>query len=133
MSALLRSALSVAVPLRIAELLALDDDDRAFTVDAWRQAAVQPITERGDLLLYGCGKSRSERGKSAQTFNHLARALAALAFHPGGVRFAGRHWCALEHHHDVADVDDLSCWVAAMAATARTPPARRVDNVVEDL
>jgi hypothetical protein len=133
-SSLMLMSLQLAVPLWIAELLALDDEDREFKVEAWRRAALMPIAERGDLLMFGAGQSRSERGQTGQTFNHLARGLAALAFHPGGVRFAGRHWCALEHHHDVAGVDEPSCTEAAYAAEAPAPaPPRRIANVVEDL
>jgi hypothetical protein len=133
-SSLMLMSLQLAIPLWIAELLALDDEDREFKVEAWRRAALMPIAERGDLLMFGAGQSRSERGQAGQTFNHLARGLAALAFHPGGVRFAGRHWCALAHHHDVADADELSCFEAAYAAEAPAPaPPRRIANVVDDL
>jgi hypothetical protein len=131
---LMLMSLQLAVPLWIAELLDLDDEDRAFKIEAWRRDALMPIAERGDLLMYGAGQSRSERGQTGQTFNHLARGLAALAFHPGGVRFAGRHWCAIEHHHDVADsLDELSCTAAAIAAGPYTPLRRRIENVVDDL
>lgn len=132
-SSLMLMSLQLAVPLWIAELLDLDDEERAFKIEVWRSAALMPIAERGDLLMYGAGQSRSERGQTGTTFNHLARGLAALAFHPGGVKFAGRHWCALVHHHDVADVDEPSCTQAAIAAEDPTPPPRPVVNVVEDL
>jgi hypothetical protein len=132
---LMLMSLQLAVPLRIAELLDLDDEDRELKIEAWRRAALQPITERGDLLMYGAASSRSERGQPAQVFNHLARGLASLAFHPGGVTFCGRHWCAREHHHDVAGADDLSCWATAVAeADAEAPtPQRQVVDVVDDL
>ena len=48
-------------------------------------------------------------GGTADTFNHLARGLAALAYQPGGVDFAGRHWCA----------DHRACQAAATEAEAR--------------
>lgn len=48
-------------------------------------------------------------GGSADTFNHLARGLAALAYQPGGVTFAGRHWCT----------DHAACESAAAEAEAR--------------
>lgn len=133
-SSLMLMSLQLAVPLWIAELIALDEEDRAFTIEAWRRAALMPIAERGDLLIFGAGQSRSERGQTGTTFNHLARGLAALAFHPGGVRFAGRHWCALVHHHDVADADEPSCTEAAIGVEAARPSTRRpVENVVADL
>jgi hypothetical protein len=41
---------------------------------------------------------RGEPSYSAgEVFNHLARGLAVLACQPGGVTFAGRHWCAWTH------------------------------------
>jgi hypothetical protein len=132
-SSVLLMSLQLAVPLRIAELLDLDDEDRQFKVEAWRRAALTPIAERADLLMYGGAKNRSERGQPGQVFNHLARGIAALAFHPGGVTFAGRHWCALQHHHDVAGADPLPCDEAAYAAESPAGPSRRVENVVEDL
>ncbi|WP_433460721.1 hypothetical protein [Micromonospora sp. CA-248212] len=36
-------------------------------------------------------------------FNALARALAAAAFQPGGITFAGMHWCT--DHQQCADAD----------------------------
>jgi hypothetical protein len=33
----------------------------------------------------------------AEAFNALARGLAALAYQPGGVKYAGLHWCVEEH------------------------------------
>jgi hypothetical protein len=134
-SSLMLMSLQLAVPLWIAELLALDEEDRAFAIEQWRRAALMPIAERGDLLMFGAGQSRSERGQTGQTFNHLARGIAALAFHPGGVRFAGRHWCSIEHHHDVADSlgDELSCTAAAIAAEETSTPQRQVVDVVDDL
>lgn len=34
---------------------------------------------------------------AAEVFGWLARGLAAGALHPGGINFAGRHWCAFSH------------------------------------
>ncbi len=34
---------------------------------------------------------------AGEVFNHLARGLAVLAFQPGGVTFAGLHWCVYQH------------------------------------
>lgn len=41
---------------------------------------------------------RGEPSYSAgEVFNHLARGLAILACQPGGVTYAGQHWCAYSH------------------------------------
>lgn len=41
---------------------------------------------------------RGEASWSAgEVFNHLARGLAVLACQPGGVTFAGQHWCVYSH------------------------------------
>lgn len=48
-------------------------------------------------------------GGTADTFNHLARGLAAAAYVPGGVTFARRHWCT----------DHAACEAAAAEAEAR--------------
>jgi hypothetical protein len=47
------------------------------------------IAARGDLILYRGGK----HGESATAFNALAEGLAIGACQPGGVTFAGQHWC----------------------------------------
>jgi hypothetical protein len=72
--------LAVAVPMRIAEMRTLAEDDRM----ALAAEAGQYIAEHGDELMY-----RSRKGRSAAAFNQLATGLAALAFSPGGVTFAG--------------------------------------------
>lgn len=79
-------ALAAAVPLWIYELQArggpgLDDWDEAREFS-------QVLAEKGDKLLF-----RSEKeGETAELFNRLAKALAVLAFAPGGVRAFGEHW-----------------------------------------
>jgi hypothetical protein len=75
--------LEVAVPLRIADLRTYSEDARM----AMAREAGQYIASRGDDLMF-----RSKKGKSAEAFNQLATGLAALAFSPGGVTFAGMKW-----------------------------------------
>lgn len=42
--------------------------------------------------------ARGQASYSAgEVFNFLARGLAVLACQPGGVTYAGRHWCASPH------------------------------------
>lgn len=83
--AALSIALSVAVPLRIAEYQkggGPGDADR----DRVREFAIV-LGEKGDVLQYG-GKP----GEAADLFNRLADGLAVLSFQPGGVKAFGEHW-----------------------------------------
>ena len=48
------------------------------------------LGERGDILLYGGGKS----GDCADLFNRTAHAIAVLAFEPGGVELFGTRFRA---------------------------------------
>lgn len=96
--------LLVAVPLRIAELQRLRGETRARQVRWWAREAAGVVAHQGDMLQFG-GKP----GQAAMVFNHLARGLAALAHQPGGVSFAGTHWC-VEHPMGTAlAAHTLSC------------------------
>ena len=81
-------ALEAAVPLEIHRV-------RDWSWE-WRQRTAADVGEviayEGDTLMYG-GKS----GDAARVFNRLARGLACGACQPGGVTFAGLHWCAWSH------------------------------------
>lgn len=81
-------ALEIAVPLRIAELAAQPHKQRAATIRWWAREAADAIGSQGDVLMFGSKKP----GRAARVFNHLARGLAAGAYLPGGITFAGRHW-----------------------------------------
>lgn len=89
-NAALLLTLQVAVPLRIAELEAMPPKLRERLRTEWAREAVDVIAAQGDVLQYG-GK---HRGQAAGAFNHLARGLAAAAWQPGGVHFAGLHFAA---------------------------------------
>lgn len=122
MSVLPRSAdlviatLELAVALRIGELAALDEPGRWRLRDRWRADAVDPIACQGDAMLYG-----GVKGEAAATFNHLAKAVAALAYAPAGVRFFGVHWCT-EHPHGCHLPDtELTCTAGDFAAAVRRP------------
>lgn len=90
-SDVLQAGLLAAVPLRMIQLRGMGSREREQTVARWAADAVEPIASRGDALQYG-----GRKGQAADVFNHLARGLAALAQAPGGVLFAGVHWC-VEH------------------------------------
>lgn len=77
--------LAFAVPLWMWELRDRTDKQRAAI--AKRCGAM--VAERGDALQFGS----KTRGKAAEVFNALAEGLGAAAYQPGGITFAGRHWC----------------------------------------
>lgn len=80
--------LAIAVPPEIERLRSVDDDLRALQIaQHTEQLGAQLLGEKGDVLLYG------GRG-CAGAFAALARALACLAWTPGGVTVAGMHFCA---------------------------------------
>ena len=83
---LLSIGLSAAVLLRIMEF-----ERKGGPSDAdWAEAAAfgDVLACRGDVLQFGSKK----KGEAADLFNRTARALAVLAFCPGGVRTFGEHW-----------------------------------------
>jgi hypothetical protein len=104
-SALLLDTLTVSVPLCLAELQQLNPEERRIQVRAWSSAAAPVLVARSDLLLFSAKGS-----KGSGVFAHLSRGLAALAHAPGGVRFAGVHWC-IEHPQGLlcAAITDLTC------------------------
>ncbi|MET8278237.1 hypothetical protein [Micromonospora sp. NPDC005174] len=94
---LLTAALEAAVPLHILNLAQLPARVRDSIRQRWAAKGVDEIAHRGDTLQFGSKK----KGEAAQVFNALARALAAAAFQPGGITFAGVHWCT--DHQQCAD------------------------------
>lgn len=79
--------LECSVPLYIA---ALSDQGGPFDADIEAARAFGPeLAARGDLMLYG-GKP----GEAAELAGGMARAIAVLAFCPGGVTVFGRTWAA---------------------------------------
>ncbi len=79
------ATLGLAVPLWIWELRIYTDKQRAARAN--RCAGI--VAEQGDILQFGSTKT----GRVARAFNALAEGLACAAYLPGGVTFAGRHWC----------------------------------------
>lgn len=84
----LAPALEAAVPLRMMELRALGEVARGRLIAAWAAEAAEQVAHHGDLLMFRGKKA----GESARVFNALAKGLAAAAFVPGGVTFAGIHF-----------------------------------------
>lgn len=83
---LLLLTLDVAVPLNIMRIQKEQPTPEQLAARGSEYSTI--IGTRGDILQYGGGKA----GQVAEAFNALADGLAILAFRPGGVTFAGRHW-----------------------------------------
>jgi hypothetical protein len=79
--------LLAAVPLQIDELSTWDSGSRQRLAHAFAYV----VATHGDDLMYG-GKH------CAPAFRALARGLACLAYLPGGITFAGHHWCVGSGH-----------------------------------
>lgn len=77
--------LRLAVPLHIYEIRNWSVYNRIHEA----QNCVDEVASKGDILQFGSKK----KGETARAFNRLARGLALLAYQPGGVDFAGEHWC----------------------------------------
>jgi hypothetical protein len=80
----LTTCLEAAVPLWLAATVRLGAD--RLTLMAAESARVLDETDWSGSEL------------PAAAASHLARAVALAAAAPGGVTFAGRHWCTAPHH-----------------------------------
>lgn len=89
--------LRFVVPLWIHELRNCTPDQRL----ARAQRCARVVGSRGDALQFK-GSSASGRRATADAFNHLAEGLACAAYLPGGVVFAGLHWCVGSRHWGVS-------------------------------
>lgn len=112
--------LAFAVPLWIDEIRSLTDSQRAAR--ARRCSAM--VAERGDVLQFGSSKP----GKAAEVFNALAEGLACGAYQPGGINFAGRHWCT--NHQQCQEATD---WAAAHVADDLPAPVVPAQRAVVDV
>jgi hypothetical protein len=86
----LRAALSVAVPLQISELERCGGPGPSELAEA--REVGQLLAEKGDVLMF-----KSPKGETAKVFGRVARAIAVLAFCPGGVQVFGDRY---EGHAD---------------------------------
>lgn len=88
---LLTAALDVAVPT---EMRRIADWTPQARIDYAREQWVPMTTSLGKDGLSGGAELMFGGRHCAAEFATLARVLAALAYQPGGVMFAGMHWCA---------------------------------------
>lgn len=113
---LLLESLRAAVPVWREEFAHMHSDQLRDYINQHKRGDILNVCARGDILMYGGGG----KGEAAEVFNSLARGLAALSLQPGGVTFAGMHWCQnheqcltgpdpiapvvdLPHHKDAAE------------------------------
>jgi hypothetical protein len=78
----LPDALQAAVPLWQLQFMHLTFDERSEIA----KESSRVLMETGEAFLVRI------KGKTAQAFNAIAKALAVLSFQPGGVRAFGMHW-----------------------------------------
>ncbi len=94
--ALLSTALAMAVPLALADLRQRGGPREGD----WAQARAfgERLACHGDAPLFrtDSAAARQEGRDTASMFNGLVRALAVLAYCPGGVTFQGLHWEATD-------------------------------------
>lgn len=120
-TSLLPMALSASVSLLIFELRELAGSARSRRIQEWTSAGAvdQLAGTEAPSLMFGVGKG--QRGEAARTFNALAKALAAMAFCPGGVTFAGQFWC--DTHRPGGGSAEWPCQGCVEEAPADPPPA----------
>lgn len=82
----LMTMMQTAVPLHVLQLKERGGPTAEDMAEA--QKTSDMLGERGDVLLFGGGK----KGECADLFNRTARAIAILAFVPGGVDIFGAHF-----------------------------------------
>jgi hypothetical protein len=106
------------VPMAIHELLDMSPDERGVAIRAWSSPDVADvIAGNGDMVLHGAVKrTAAARRESAAALTTTARALAALAFLPGGATAFGTNWCAV-HSPAGRRSDGLPC-VSCLRRTA---------------
>lgn len=82
--------LAVAVPAQIEELEKVSGPTLDDFVGLGEFSSL--LGEKGDILLFGGGKA----GLQQQLADKLARAIAIMAYTPGGVRVFGQYFCKSE-------------------------------------
>jgi len=88
---LLPMALQMAVPLWLAELDRLSGETKQQMIRAWLADGRDKIPSSGDTLLYPAGRGEIP---TRTMFNVVARTIAAMSLHRGGLSFAGLLFCA---------------------------------------
>lgn len=112
----LLAGLEVAVPLEIDALRWTGEEHRAWLAHSGRLNPA--IAEGGDDLLYG-------GARCAESFTRLARALALLAYQPGGVMFGPLAWCATHPTQRWGKADGVCPACLSTEARPTAEPGRR--------
>ena len=85
-SELFRLTLEVGVPIRAAELQYHGGPSKLDLEEA--RAFADVLAEKGDILQFRGGK----KGEAGEIMGGLIRAVAVLAFCPGGIKLFGAHF-----------------------------------------
>lgn len=88
---ILLDVLSGLIPLHLSRLAGLSDRDRAHVTEQY----ADEIAASGDRLT--APENFDDRHERARALTALAGGLAIGAMQPGGVTWAGRHWCTTPH------------------------------------
>lgn len=126
-------SLRFAVPLWVHDLQGCTEEQ----LIARAKRCAQVVAEKGDALQFK-GQSVAARQSTAHAFNRLAEGLACAAYQPGGVVFAGIHWCVGSRHMGANQGTSGPCDAEAQRAwdEATSPPRTRrpiVDVELPDL
>jgi hypothetical protein len=111
---LLLTVIEGLVPLHLAHLTALSDGDRKRLAEQYADqlaAAADRLTAPGNF------EDRRERG---QALTALAGGIAAGALQPGGITWAGRHWCTRPHPNCTRPHRKMAAAIGAWATTEVT-------------
>lgn len=88
---MLLTVLNGLIPLHLARLASLSEGDRKRLAERYADelaAGADRLTAPGNF---------TDRRERARALTALAGGLAIGAMQPGGVTWAGRHWCARPH------------------------------------
>ena len=118
--------LQVVVPLRLAELEALDPRRRKIAFENWRRQGVDAITAQGDILQYGSKR----RGEVAKAFNAAALGITVGSTVPGGITICGVVFCA-RHHPGGGKADGQMCPECLADEGDRPAPVRHRRGITD--
>lgn len=101
---LLVATLQAAVPMWIDQYQNWDTYSRQCRATH----CADEVAAHGDILVFKQKTAEGRKG-TVNAFNRLAEGIAILAYNPGGVTFAGHHWCVGSNHMGVEQARTGPC------------------------